>query len=169
VRRPFPLTKMVTSAVVTLSLAVTGLALPATAGAANAYRQILRTYERDATVPPCQYTPTQLQSALNGVDTYGAQYFADFTEAIQTALTSRAAGECAPAPAPAPSPAAHGAASTPPAAASDQVARLPSVTAATSAGVPAPMIVLAGLAAGLVLLLAAGGARRAMTSRRQRP
>jgi hypothetical protein len=45
-------------------------------------------------IPPCQFTSVQLEAALKGVDTDGAQYFADFTQAIQAALTSRAAEEC---------------------------------------------------------------------------
>ena len=68
--------------------------------AAGAYQQVLHVYEREGSIPPCQFTSAQLQSALNGVDTYGAQYFADFTQAIQAALTSRAGGSCAPARAP---------------------------------------------------------------------
>ena len=61
----------------------------------GAYQAVLRAYERQGTVPPCQFSPSQLQSALNGVDSYGAQYFADFTQAIQNAISVRASGSCA--------------------------------------------------------------------------
>jgi len=33
-----------------------------------------------------------LSTALKGIDTYGAQYFADFTDAVQAALAERASG-----------------------------------------------------------------------------
>ena len=65
------------------------------ADAASAYQQVLTIYESEGTIAPCQFTPAALQAALNGVDTYGAQYFADFTQAVQSALTSRAGGACA--------------------------------------------------------------------------
>src|SRR5436305_7461147 len=67
--------------------------LPAVARA-SAYSKVLQTYEQKGTVPPCQFSSSELSSALKGVDTYGAQYFADFTGAIQSALTARADGQC---------------------------------------------------------------------------
>jgi hypothetical protein len=121
------------------------LSLPSAAGAADAYQQVLRVYEADGAIPPCRFSAPELQRALGGVDTYGAQYFADFTNAIGAALTARAAGACGPAPA---RQAAVGGSS-------DAVARLPAVTAATSAGVPLPLLVLGALA---VVGLVAGGA-----------
>jgi hypothetical protein len=114
------------------------LALPSTAGASSAYQQVLRVYQSDGAIPPCRFSAAELQRALGGVDTYGAQYFADFTNAISAALTARAAGGCGPAVA-----RRHAQANG---ASSDVVAPLPSVTAATSAGVPLPLIVLAALA-----------------------
>jgi hypothetical protein len=139
--------------------ALTELALPAGATAADVYQQVLQTYERAGTIPACRFTAAQLQTASNGIDTYGAQYFADFTEAIQAARAAPAGGECRGAPA---------RPSTPGAAASTVVAPLPSVTAATSGGLPVALVVLAALAVGLTLAggLTAGG--RALAARRQR-
>ncbi len=114
------------------------VALPSVAGAASAYQQVLRVYESNGAIPPCRFSAPELQRALGGVDTYGAQYFADFTNAISAALTARAAGGCGPAPARRGAPAKGGS--------SEVVAPLPSVTASTSAGVPLPLIVLAALA-----------------------
>lgn len=114
------------------------LALPSIAGAASAYQQVLRVYESDGAIPPCRFSAPELQRALGGVDTYGAQYFADFTNAISAALTARAAGGCGAAAARRQAH-ANGASS-------NVVAPLPSVTAPTSAGVPLPLIVLGALA-----------------------
>jgi hypothetical protein len=138
--------------------ALDGLARPAPAAAADAYQQVLRVYEANGAIPPCRFSAPELQRALGGVDTYGAQYFADFTNAIQSALTARAAGTCAPAPA-----RRRTGASSP---SSDAVARLPSVTAPTSAGVPVPLLVLAAFAVtgalggGVVMARAIRGAGR---------
>jgi hypothetical protein len=145
---------------VAAGLAAIGLALPGAAVAAGAYQQVLRAYETSGTLAPCRFSAAQLQSALGGVDTYGAQYFADFTDAIQSALTSRAGGECNRATGSTSSAAAGGAAS-------NAVARLPAVTAATSAGVPAPLIVLGALA--LVGAMAVLGGSVTAAQRRRRP
>jgi len=142
--------------------AVTCLALPAGAAAADVYQQVLLTYERADTIPACRFTAGQLQTALNGIDTYGAQYFADFTDAIQAALAARAGGECSAAPARAAVPL------TTALAPSDNVAPLPSVTAATSGGLPAALIVLAALAVGLTLAGALTAGARALSARRER-
>jgi hypothetical protein len=147
-------------AALALALAAPGGAVAAGAAASGSYRAVLRAYERAGTIPPCQFTGSQLQGALSGVDTYGAQYFADFTQAIQSALTSRAAGACAggaaptraaPVPAPVPGPR------------SDHVARLPGLTGATSAGVPAPLIALGALAVAAALLGAGAAAASAVS------
>lgn len=153
--------------------AVTGLALPAgAAAAADVYQQVLQTYERAGTIPACQFTAGQLQTALNGIDTYGAQYFADFTDAIQAALAARAGGECSTAPARPATAAAPAVGSQPGApggaAGSNAVARLPSVTAATGGGLPVALIVLAALAVGLTLAGGLTAGARALSARRQR-
>ncbi len=138
--------------------AVGGLARPVPARAAGAYQHVLRVYEATGTIPPCRFSAPELQHALGGVDTYGAQYFADFTNAIQAALTARAAGTCGPAPLRRPAAAS--------AASADAVARLPSVTAPTGAGVPVPLLVLAGLAVAGALGAAVARARAAGRSPR---
>lgn len=147
-------------AVLCLAVAATPVSLAAPSAAAasagSIYQQVLRAYEAAGSIPPCRFSAAQLQSALSGIDTYGAQYFADFTQAIDTALTARAGGECSGAVAPFPA-----------GRVSDLVARLPSVTAATSASVPAPLIVLAVLAAGLTLAGAPAAGGRALRAHRR--
>lgn len=126
-------------------------AAPAMAGA---YDQVLRLYEATGAVPACSFSSRQLSTALGGVDTYGAQYFADFTGAIQTALAERAAGACGPRR----SRRRAGAALPTPA------IRLPaSATSPTDGGFPAPILLmaavalLAALAAALLALARVGG------------
>jgi hypothetical protein len=143
-----------------LAAVSTALALAAPAQAQSAYAQVLAAYERTGTVAPCQFGAGELQHALSGVDTYGAQYFADFTQAIEAALTARAGGQCAATTA-SPPPAAG----STPAGVSAAVARLPAVTAATSAGLPAPLVVLGGLA---VVLAVGAGSSLLLRSARER-
>jgi hypothetical protein len=120
------------------------LALVASAAQASTYSDILHAYESHGSVPPCQFSSQQLESALKGVDTYGAQYFADFTAAIQSALAARGTGACAPQSAATPAlgglPARN--------------AALPSVsvTAATDSGIPAPIALMAIVAAILAMV-----------------
>jgi hypothetical protein len=128
----------VSIAAFTMALA---LAIPvASADAASNYSRVLHAYETSGSVPACQFTSPQLQSALKSIDTYGAQYFADFTNAVQAALTERASGACAP---------RHGSTVGHPAAKSVHAPplRLGPVTAATGASLPAPVLLLAGLGA----------------------
>jgi hypothetical protein len=118
-------------------------AVPPAAGA-SAYTQVLHAYQQTGAVPACRFTSGQLAAALRGIDTYGQQYFADFSDAVQSALAARAAGACAPG--------AHRVRRFAPAA----QAPLPaSVTSATNASLPLPLLALAGLS---VLLAAAAGA-----------
>jgi hypothetical protein len=120
-------------------LATFALASPALA---STYTQLLHVYQQTGSIAPCSFSSAELQGVLNSTDTYEAQYFADFTNAIRAALAQRAAGACAPKP-----PAAHvgGAASTAP-------LRLGPVIAGTSSSVPAPIVLLAIL--GSLFLLA---------------
>jgi len=136
-------------ALLTLCLA----ALPATAAAAGPgnYLQVLGAYQANGSVPPCQFTSAQLQDALKGVDAYGEQYFADFTNAVQAALASRASGACAPG-------GARTQPSGPTAAASHFTP--PAVTGSTGSDLPAPILVLGGLT-----LAAALGAALAVIGR----
>jgi hypothetical protein len=117
---------------------------PSSAQAApSIYARVLAAYQANGSVPACQFTSNQLEQALKGVDTYGLQYFADFTDAIQTALAARASGACSPGAARA----LQGAAGR-----GSQFAA-PSITASTGVDLPAPILVLGGL----TLALAAGG------------
>jgi hypothetical protein len=128
---------------------VLALGLPAASAGASIYSQVLRAYETNGSIPPCQFTSPQLQNALKGIDTYGAQYFADFTNAVQDALASRAAGTCSPhpkQPAAVPAGGTHG-----------QPLRLGPVTAATGSSLPAPMLMLAVFGALLAVCGAIGG------------
>lgn len=114
---------------------------------AGIYQRVLAVYEADAQIPPCQFTSQELSAALAGVDAYGAQYFADFTEAVQTALAQRASGACSGAT-------ARAGRAAPP---SGRLAslRLPaSPTSPTDSGLPAPILAMGGIA--LAAALAAG-------------
>jgi hypothetical protein len=148
-------------AVVAAAALALALTTASATAAPSAYQQVLATYQASGTVPPCRYPAAVLEKALGGVDTYGEQYFADFTQAIQAALASRAAGTCSrsgTSPRPALTTPVAGRGPGP-----DQVARLPSVTSATSAGVPAPLLALAVLA----VLGALGGTASAVARRRR--
>jgi hypothetical protein len=105
---------------------------------ADIYSQVLRTYQAQGSIPACQFTSAQLSAALKGVDTYGAQYFADFTDAIQTALAARASGACIQRSA-----GSRATAALPP-------LRPGSLTASTSAGLPAPILAMTVL--GMLIL-----------------
>lgn len=158
--RPSP----VRAAVATLALlgaapaALLATAPPALAGS-SAYQSVLRAYQTAGSVPACRFSARELQSALKGIDTYGAQYFADFATAVQTALSQRASGTCSRS-----RPAAAGAALSRlragPGASSPRL-RSP-VAPATSAGIPLPLLLLA-IIAGLGLL---GGTTAAAWRRR---
>jgi hypothetical protein len=125
--------------IASLAAALALLVMVGSAEAASSYSRVLQAYETRGSVPPCQFTSPQLQSALKSIDTYGAQYFADFTNAVQAALNARAAGACAPHRTTAGQPTAR-AIHTPP-------LRLGPVTAATGASLPAPMLLLAAIGA----------------------
>ncbi len=127
------------TALTALSLA---LAPPFAAAASSIYSQVLDAYQANGSIPPCQFTSVQLQQALKGVDTYGEQYFADFTNAIQTALAARASGACSP----------SRASGLKKPAATTQRFVVPAVTGATGSDLPVPILVFAGLT-----VAAAGG------------
>lgn len=118
---------------------------PASA-AASAYSKVLHVYQVTGSIPPCRFSSLELAAALKGVDTYGQQYFADFSDAVDGALVARAAGACTPGGHP-----ASALGTTP-------QAPLPSSpTSATSAGAPLALLLLAGLTLAIVLI-AAGAA-----------
>lgn len=140
------------------------VALPAgaaQAGNASIYLKVERSFQNhNDMVPACQFTAGQLEDALKEQDAYSdAQYGGDFTVAIQTAINAQASGGCPSARAiAAASPAggssagggfpAAGAQTTDGA---DPVPRI-SVTAATNAGLPIPIVLMAVLAAVLAVV-----------------
>jgi hypothetical protein len=130
-------------AVVVLATAVTC----APAVRASTYSQLLQIYQTKGTIPPCSFSSAQLEGVLKSVDTYAAQYFQDFTNAISAAIAQRAAGACST---------QRSTTSLPQLGSTVGSGRLPGgpVPAASSAGVPAPIVALA-VFAGLFLLAAA--------------
>jgi hypothetical protein len=132
------------------SVALAALSGPAAAGRPSVYNRVLQVYQAQSTIPPCTFSSAELATALRGIDTYGQQYFADFSAAIQGALAARAAGACAPS--------RHQTAqSQVPVAAGPALPSSP--TAATEAGIPLVILLLGGLG----LALAAAAALVALT------
>jgi hypothetical protein len=127
------------------------LAATPSSATASAYSQVLRAYQVSGSVPPCRFSSAQLAAALRSIDTYGQQYFADFSNAVQSALAARAAGACTPG--------AHPRVSSSPA---PQAPLPPSATSATDANLPLPMLVLGGLTAVLSLAVGAAAATRSV-------
>jgi hypothetical protein len=121
--------------------------LPSAVAPASVYTDVLHVYQLNGSIPPCRFSSAQLSTALKGIDTYGQQYFADFTNAVQSALAARASGVCTPGV----SRAAPSARAQPSFA---RPALPPSVTAPTSAGVPAPIVLMAALALVVAAVLA---------------
>ena len=111
------------------------LLLLAPVARANLYTRVLQSYEAYGSVPACQFSSQQLETALKEIDTYGQQYFADFSAAVQNALAARASGVCTPVKRRS---ALIGTSSRP--------LKLGPLTAATGASLPAPVLALAGLA-----------------------
>jgi hypothetical protein len=139
------------------------LLLPASASAGtSSYQRVLRAYEHAGTIPACQFSSSELQATLAGVDTYGAQYFADFTQAVQNALSTRAAGVCLRRSAGSPSPPDRRSARkglSEPVRSGPGIGlpkHLGSLTAASDGSVPAPLVVLGVLA--LIGVLGGGAA-----------
>jgi hypothetical protein len=110
--------------------------VPAAAAHANVYTDVLHVYQLDGSIPPCRFSSVQLSTALRGIDTYGQQYFADFSNAVQNALAARAGGAC--------SAAAQRAVLSARRTHAGVGAPLPaSLTAPTDAGLPAPIALMA--------------------------
>jgi hypothetical protein len=121
---------------------VAGLTLVPAAGA-SPYSQVLRAYQSTGSVPPCRFSSVQLAAALRGIDTYGQQYFADFSDAVQNAMAARAAGACTP-----------GARRALTVGSAPQAPLPASATAATNGNLPVALLALAGLT--LILVMATG-------------
>ena len=120
-----------------IAIALATVVLTPAVARASAYTDVLRVYQAQGSIPPCRFSSPQLVAALKGIDTYGQQYFADFTEAVQTALAQRASGACT-----------RGLTAHLRAAGAAPRTLLPgSITSPTDSGIPAPILVLAALTA----------------------
>ena len=129
------------------------------AGPGSLYSRVLHTYQTSGSIPPCRFSSQQLAAAQSDVDTYGQQYYADFIAAIQTALAARASGTCSQSHRSAVSASSgQGSSSGGSAPAGPRVPG--SVTASTSSGVPAALVVLGILAAVLAGAAALSAAAR---------
>lgn len=132
------------AAAVALALAL----LPTATAGASVYTDVLHVYQLNGSIPPCRFSSAQLSAALKQIDTYGQQYFADFSGAIQNALTARAAGACSAA-------ALHPASSALHAPAGVPAPPLPaSVRTPTDSNLPAPILVMTVLVVLVAVVLA---------------
>jgi hypothetical protein len=130
--------------------AVAAWAPPAVAS--SLYSRVLHVYQTSGgTIPACEFTSSQLESVLKSSDTYENQYFADFGNAINNALSQRASGACTSSPQTAAAGPVH----------AEPPLKLGPVTAATGASVPAPIVLLAALGGLLLVVAAVGGLARA--------
>jgi hypothetical protein len=142
--RPWPI-----ALALLVGLVLPAMALPAQARA-NAYTRLESYYVAHNTIPPCRFPSRTLQTALGEASTYADEYFLDLNDAIGAALRAQAAVRCV-----------HGHVASgsltssryPPPPRSLTLPR--AVTAPGNGGVPAPLALLAVLAA---LGLAGAGA-----------
>ncbi len=121
--------------------------------------KVLDAYQRYGMIPPCKFTSRQLERTLKRVDTYSAQYAADFPIAIENARLAQASGACQPTngstvagAVKAPSLSGGGPSGGGGAPAGGASVPVVPVTGATSAALPIPMVLMAVFAAALVLL-----------------
>lgn len=136
------------------------LALPVARAGANAFLAVQQAYASSPseTIPPCKFSPAELQQAESSVPNDDQQYDQGLTAAIELARQERADGACRPKKQRAAKATTPIGTPTPPAA--PPVGRgaplhVGSATAASDSGLPAPIVILAILGA---LLLAAGAA-----------
>jgi hypothetical protein len=114
------------------------------AASASPYTDVLHAYQAYGSIPACRFSSAELAAALRGIDTYGQQYFADFSDAVQSALAARAAGACA-----------RGVHPTVASGAVPQAGLPASATSGTDAGLPLPIVLLAALTLAFVLVAGA--------------
>lgn len=148
-----------------VALLVVAVAAPGVSSAAapteSIYTRILTVYQSKGTIDPCEFSASQLESALKALGTAGGQYFGDFVQAVQTALSTRAARGC-PANRSGAGGRAKGGSSTGGSltgvpvggSAGPPLPEIP-LTSASDAGVPAPLIAMAVLAGVIAVLSAA--------------
>jgi hypothetical protein len=155
--RKFVILTATAAALMTTPAALTGAPSFLTATSAYAsslYTRVLHAYQlAGGSIPPCEFTSAQLEAAMKSADTYENQYLADFSNAIDNALSQRASGAC-------------GGGTRSPAVALGKSRYEPllkpgQVTAATGANVPAPIVLLAALGAALLVTAGIGGLARA--------
>jgi hypothetical protein len=122
---------------------------------ADAYHTVFNAYTRAGDVPACRFSSATLAAAYREAQPDDVQYFGDFRDAIQRTLAFQATGYCNSAAA------RRAVALGGPVAPSLRGPALPgSVTAATGAGVPAPLVLVLGIAGAFALLgLGAGVVR----------
>jgi hypothetical protein len=117
----------------------------ASAPALSSSATIAQTYSQTSTIPPCEFSPAELQLAESSASNNELQYDQGFLAAIEEARQQQASGACAHAGSSSTAPSA--AAGTPAPAPAAPLARgaalhVGSPTAATSSGLPAPMVIL---------------------------
>lgn len=136
------------------------LLLPVARAGANAFQAVQLAYASSPsqTIPPCKFSPAELQQAQNSVPNDGQQYDQGLIAAIELARQQRAQGACRASKHHAAAAAAPVGTPTPPGApplGRGAPLHVGSATAASNSGLPAPIVILAILGA---VLLAAGGA-----------
>jgi len=67
---------------------------PGAALAASPYARVNQTYSTTGMISACQYSSATLQAALKSAPSFSAEYDADFTYAVQEAISARAGGAC---------------------------------------------------------------------------
>lgn len=133
------------------------LAAAAPLAQADALSVVQDAYTATGSVPPCQFSSSLLVEALKQAPTYDTEY-TDISQAIQTALSERAAGACGGAASGVHVAGGHG--TVPPGL---RGLRVPAaVTGPGDGAIPAPLLIVLGLAAACAavgIAYAAGRAR----------
>jgi hypothetical protein len=140
-----------------------GRARPANASAVNSAASVSQAYALNQTIPPCEFSPVQLQQAEDSVSDDEMQYGQGYVAAIEDARQEQASGACAtkhtsaqtttnPASTPTPSPV--------PPLGQDTPLDVGSPTAATNSGVPLPIVILMILGGVLAITAATLGTVR---------
>jgi hypothetical protein len=122
-----------------------GNASASPASAASGATSVFQAYALDQALPPCEFSPLQLQQAENSVSNDEMQYGQGFVAEITQAREEQASGACAnkrSATTPATTPAGTPAPPTPPPLGQGTQLRVGSSTAPTSSGLPAPLVIL---------------------------
>lgn len=135
---------MRSAALTGLTCVLLALLVPALAGA-DAYSNVETAYASAGNLPACEFSSRELSAALKQAPNYDLEYFGDFTDAIQTALSQQADGACS----------GRRAAVVSHARPTGSLARLrppASPTAASGASIPLPLLLGLALAAAAALL-----------------